>query len=96
MLENAPGRAISLAPVATGFPPHLAHRGSCNLSSHATHHVLTRADPIAPGQPQEQSLMDDPNTKVRIKSQLSPSGEVIEEEDRKSFHQFHKLHIKSL
>ena len=58
--------------------------------------VLTRADPITPGQPQEQSLMDGPNTEVGIKSQLSPSGEVIKEEDRKSFHQLHKLHIKSL
>ena len=58
--------------------------------------VLTRADPIIPGQPQEQSLMDGPNTEVGIKSQLSPNGEVTKEEDRKSFYQLHKLNIKSL
>ena len=34
--KNAPSRAISLAPVATDFPAHLAHKRSCNLSSHAT------------------------------------------------------------
>lgn len=40
--------------------------------------------------------MDGPNTEVGIKSQLRPNGEVIKEEDRKSFHQLHKLNIKSL
>lgn len=95
--KNAPSRAISLAPVATDFPAHLAHKRSCNLSSHATSEPCPhQGRPNYSRAASEQSLMDGPNTEVGIQSQLSPSGEVIKEEDRKSFHQLHKLHIKSL
>ena len=51
-------------------PPHLA---------------LTGANPIPPGQPQEQTPVDDPHAEVEIKPQLKPRGSVANEEDPKTF-----------
>ena len=59
---------------AAAIPPHLA---------------LTGANPSPPGQPQEQSPVDDPNAEVEIKSQLKPRGSVTKEEDPKPFHQLY-------
>ena len=46
--------------------------------------VITEADPNPPGQPQEQTAVDDPHAEVRIKPQLKPRGSVAKEEDPKS------------
>ena len=50
-------------------PPHLA---------------LTGANPSPPGQPQEQTPVDDPYPEVDIKPQLKPRGSVTNEEDPKT------------
>ena len=64
-------------------------------SSHTPPHlVLTGADPSPPGQPQEQTPVDDPHAEVEIKSQLKPRGRVTKEEDPKPSHQMYKLQIK--
>ena len=55
---------------AAAPPPHLA---------------LTGANPIPPGQPQEQTPVDDPHAEVEIKPQLKPRGSVANEEDPKTF-----------
>ena len=70
------------APVtqAAAPPPHLA---------------LTGANPSPPGQPQEQSPVDDPHAEVEIKPQLKPRASVAKEEDPKPSHQLYKLQIKS-
>ena len=51
------------------------------------HPFLTGADPSPPGQPQEQTPMDDPHAKVGIKPQLSSRNRVTKEEDQKAPHQ---------
>ena len=53
--------------------------------------ALTGAEPSTPGQPQEQTLLDDPHPKVEIKLQLKPRGSVAEEEDPKPSHPLYKL-----
>ena len=60
-------------------PPHLAFTG---------------ADPSPPGQPQEQTLVDNLHAQVEIKPQLKPRGSVTKEEDPKPY-QLYKLQIKS-
>ena len=57
-------------------PPHLA---------------LTGANPNPPGQPQEQTPVDDTHVEVEIKLQLKPRGSVAKEEDPKPSHQLYKL-----
>ena len=59
------------------------------------HLVLTRANPSPPGQPQEQTPVDDPYTEVKIKPQLKLRGRVAKEEDPKPSHQLYELQIKS-
>ena len=51
---------------AAAPPPHLA---------------LTGANPSPPGQPQEQTQVDNPHLEVEIKPQLKPRGSVANEED---------------
>jgi len=63
---------------------------SCTTSTPGLH----RANPSPPGQPQEQTPVDDPQTEVEIKPQLKPRGSVTKGEDSKPFHQLYKLHIK--
>ena len=63
---------------AAAPPPHLA---------------LTGANPSPPGQPQEQTSVDDPHAEVEIKPQLKPKGSVSKE-DSKPSHQLWKLIIK--
>ena len=62
-----PGAARTSATQAAGPPPHLA---------------LTGANPSPPGQPQEQTPVDDPYPEVEIK-QLKPRGSMAKEEDPK-------------
>ena len=56
---------------AAAPPPHLA---------------LTGANPNPPGQPQEQTLVDDPHAEVAIKPPLKHKGSVAKEEDPKASH----------
>ena len=65
---------------AAAPPPHLA---------------LTGADPSPPGQPLEQTLVDNPHAELEIKPQLKPRGSVDKEEDPKPSDQLYKLQIKS-
>ena len=57
--------------------------------------ALTGANPSPPGQPQEQTPVDDPHAEVEIKPQLKPRGSVAKEENPKPSHQLYKLQIKS-
>ena len=45
--------------------------------------ALTGANPSPPGQPREQTPVDDPHAEVEIKPQLKPRGSVAKEEDPK-------------
>ena len=51
------------------------------------HPLLPGADPSPLGHPQEQTPVDESNTKVEIKAQLKPMGGVAKEENRKPSHQ---------
>jgi len=75
-----PGAARTPATQAAAPPPPLARTG---------------ANPSPPGQPQEQTPVDDPHAEVEIKPQLKPRGSVAKEEDPKPSHQLYKLQIKS-
>ena len=79
-LPWVPGAARTLATQAAAPPPHLG---------------LTGANPRPPGQPQEQTPVDDPYVEVEIKPQLNPRGSMAKEEDPKPSHQLYKLQIKS-
>ena len=65
---------------AAAPPPHLA---------------LTGANPSPPGQPQEQTPVDDPHAEVEIKPQLKSGGSMAKKEDPKPSYQLYKLQIKS-
>ena len=75
----------------------------CNSSScitsrgkpHRGKQALTGANPSPPGQPQEQTRVDDPHVEMEIKPQLKPRGSVAKEEDPKPPHQLYKLQIKA-
>ena len=56
------------------------------------HLALTGANPSPPGQPQEQTPVDDPHAEVETKPQLKPRGSVAKE-DPKLSHQLHNLQI---
>ena len=75
-----PGAARTPVTQAAAPPPHPA---------------LTGANPSPPGQPQEQTPVDNPHTEVGIKPQLKPRDSVTKEEDPKISHQLYKLQIKS-
>ena len=79
-LPWVPGAARTPATQAAAPPPHLAFTG---------------ANPSPPGQPQEQTPVEDPHAEVEIKPQLKPRGSVTKEEDPKPSHQLYKLQIKS-
>ena len=64
-----PGAARTPATQAAAPPPHAA---------------LTGADPSLPGQPQEQTPVDDPHAEVEIKPQLKPRGSVAKEDPKPS------------
>ena len=61
-----------------------------------SHLALTGANPILPGQPQEQTPVDDPHAEVEIKITIETQGAVWgKEEDPKPCHQLYKLQVKS-
>ena len=72
-----PGAARNPATQAAAPPPHLA---------------LTEANSSPPGQPQEQTPVDNPHAEVEIKAQLKPRGSVTKE-DPKPSHQRYKLQV---
>ena len=80
-LHWVPGAAITPENQAAAPPPYLA---------------LTGANSSVPGQPQEQTPVDDPHVEVEIKPRLKSRGSVNKEEDPKPSHQLYKLQIKSL
>ena len=55
---------------------------------------LLGQNPNPPGQPQEQTLVDDPHAEVAIKPQLKHKGSVAKEEDPKPSHQLYRLQVK--
>ena len=59
------------------------------------HLALKGANPSPPGQPQEQTPVDNPHAEMEIKPQLKPRGSASKEEDPKPSHQLYKLQIKS-
>ena len=59
------------------------------------HRALTGANPSPPGQPREQTPVDDPHAEVGIKPQLKPRGSVAKEEEPQPSHQLYKLQVKS-
>jgi len=75
-----PGAARTPETQAAAPPPHLA---------------LTGPNPSPPGQPQEQTPVDDPHVEVEIKPQLKTRGSVAKEEDPKRSYQLYKLQTKS-
>ena len=70
-LPWGPGAARTPETQTAAPPPHLA---------------LTGANPTPPGQPQEQTPVDDPHIEMEIKPQLKSRGSVTKEEDPKLSH----------
>ena len=64
-LPWVPGAARAPATQAAAPRPHVAHTG---------------ANASPPGQPQEQTLVDDPHAEVEMNPQLKPRGSVAKEE----------------
>ena len=65
--------------------PGAAKTPTTQAAAPAPHLALTGANPSPPGQPQEQTPVDDPHAEVEIKPQLKPRGSVAKEEDPKTF-----------
>ena len=61
-----PGAARTPETQTAALPPHL---------------VLTGSNPRPPGQPHEQTPVDDPHAEVEIKPQWKPRGGVAKQED---------------
>ena len=55
--------------------------------------ALPGASPSPPGQPQEQTPVDDPHVEVEIKPQLKPRGSVTKEEDPNPSHQLYRCQL---
>ena len=55
--------------------------------------ALTGPNPSSPGQPREQTPVDDPHAEVEIKLQLKSRGSVVKEEDPKPSYQLYKLQL---
>ena len=84
-----PSRALCLllpqppAPLRTWCCLNPCDPSSCTASTPG----LTGANPRPPGQPQEQTPVDDPHAEVEIKPQMKPRASVAEEEDPNPSHQ---------
>ena len=79
-LPWVPGAARTPTTQAAAPPPHV---------------VLPGGNPSPPGQPQEQTPVENPHAEMEIKPQLKPRAIVAKEEDPKTSHQLYKLQIKS-
>ena len=73
--------------------PGAARTPETQAAVSSPHLALTGANPSPPGQPQEQTPMDDPHAEVKIKPQLKSRGSVAKEEDPRPSHH---LQIKSI
>ena len=60
--------------------PAAARTPVTQAAAPSSHLALTGANPGPPGQPQEQTPVDDPQAEVGIKLQLKPRGSVAKEE----------------
>ena len=93
-----PSRALYfLLALATNSPEYLVWPESLWTQAAAPppQLALTGAEPSRPGQPQEQTTVDEPYAEVEVKPQWKPRGSVAKEEDPKPSHQLYKLQIKS-
>ena len=88
-ISCSPSRQLPCVPGAAGTPETQA-------AAPPPHLALTGADPSPPGQPQEQTPVDDPHAAMEIKPQLKPRDSVAKEEDPKPSYQLYKLQIKSI
>ena len=75
--------------------PGAARTPATQTAAPSPHVALTRANPSPPGQPREQTPLDDSHAEVGIKPQLKARGSVAKEEDPKRSHRLCKLQIKS-
>ena len=87
-ISCCPGRQLPWVPGAARTPETQA-------AAAPPHQALTGANPSPPGQPQEQTPVDDPRAEVEIKPQLKPRGRVAKEEDPKPSPQLCRLQVKS-
>jgi len=85
-ISYCPSRQVPCIPAAARTPVSEA-------AAPPPHLALTGTDPSLPGQPQEQTPVD--NSHVEIKPQLKSRGSVAKEEDPNPSHQLYKLQIKS-
>ena len=85
-ISYCPSRQVPCIPAAARTPVSEA-------AAPPPHLALTGTDPSLPGQPQEQTPVD--NSHVEIKPQLKSRGSVTKEEYPKHSHHLHKLQIKS-
>jgi len=93
-----PSRALYfLLALATNSPEYLVWPESLWTQAAAPppQLALTGAEPSLPGQPQEQTTVDEPYAEVEVKPQWKSRGSVAKEEDPKPSHQLYKLQIKS-
>ena len=72
-----------------------ARTPATQVAAPTPHLALTRTKPSPPGQPQEQTTVDNPHAEVEMKPQLKPRGNVAKEQDPKDSHQLYKVQIKS-
>ena len=85
-ISYCPSRQVPCIPAAARTPVSEA-------AAPPPHLALTGTDLSLPGQPQEQTPVD--NSHVEIKPQLKSRGSVAKEEDPNPSHQLYKLQIKS-
>ena len=88
-----PSRALYFLQLLTPLSPWCFQNPWDPSSCTPPHLALTGADPSPPGQPQEQTPVDDPRAEVEIKPQLKPRGSVAKEEDPKPSHQQYRLRL---
>ena len=91
LLEHYISCCPSCPPPTTCCSQKPCDPSSCTTSTPGPHW----ASPSPPGQPQEQTPVDDPHAEMEIKPQLKPRCSVAKEEDPKPSHQLYKLQIKS-
>ena len=72
-------------PLSTWCCQNPCNPSSCTTSTPGPHWV----NPSPPGQPWEQSPVDDPHVEMERKPQLKSRGSVAKEDDPKPFHQLY-------
>ena len=77
------------APLSTWCCQNTCGPNSCTTAPRGPQ----RANPSPPGQPQEQTPVDDPHAEVEVIPQLKPRGSMAKEEDPKPFHQLYSYRL---